>query len=94
MPKPQDVRPLPGHKIWVRYSDGAEGEVDLSDLAGRGVFEIWNRSGEFEKVHIGPAHAISWNDQVELCPDSVYLRLTGKSPEDIIPRLRSLKESA
>lgn len=94
MLKPLQVEPLSGHKIWIRYSDGAEGEVDLSDLAGRGVFQLWDRPGEFEKVHIGPGNAISWTDQVELCPDSVYLKLTGKSPEDIFPRLRSLKESA
>lgn len=94
MLKPLQVKPLSGHKIWIRYSDGSEGEVDLSDLAGRGVFQLWDRPGEFEKVHIGPGSAISWTDQVELCPDSVYLKLTGKSPEDIFPRLRSLQKSA
>lgn len=32
-----EVRPSDGYRIWLRFSDGAEGEVDLSDLAGRGV---------------------------------------------------------
>ena len=25
-------------RIWLHYSDGAAGEVDLSDLVGKGVF--------------------------------------------------------
>ena len=43
------------YRIWLRYSDGAEGEVDLSDIAGRGIFERWNEPGFFEKVYIASA---------------------------------------
>ncbi len=92
MPKPIEVKALPKHRIWIRYSDGAQGEVDLSDYAGRGVFALWNDPGEFEKVHIGPGDAVAWSDQVDLCPDAVYLRLTGESPEDLFPNLRVLKQ--
>ena len=31
------VAPRAGYRVWLRYSDGASGEVDLSDVAGRGV---------------------------------------------------------
>ena len=34
-----DVEPRDGYRIWLRYSDGASGEVDLSDMAGRGGFK-------------------------------------------------------
>jgi hypothetical protein len=74
--EPLEVKPLTGYRIWVRYSDGAEGQVDLSHLAGRGVFALWNDEREFAKVRIGPGHAIAWSDEVELCPDAIYLRLT------------------
>lgn len=87
MPTPVEVKALEPHRIWIRYSDGTQGEVDLSDLAGRGVFSLWNEEGAFQKVHLGPGGAIAWTDEVELCPDSVYLRLTGKSPEDLFPAL-------
>lgn len=82
--EPVAVEALPGYRIWIRYRDGAEGEVDLSYLAGRGVFVLWNEEREFAKVHIGPGYAISWSEEVELCPDAVYLRLTGRSPEDVL----------
>lgn len=79
--EPVEAKALPGYRIWIRYGDGAEGEVDLSHLAGRGVFALWNDLRELEKVHIGPGHAIAWTNEVEHCPDAIYLRLTGRSPE-------------
>lgn len=63
---PTLVRPLPNYRLYLEFSDGRNGEVDLSDLAGRGVFEAWENPGFFEKVHIGPHREIKWNDEIEL----------------------------
>jgi hypothetical protein len=81
MLRPVEVKALEGHKIWIRYADGAEGEVDLSHLAGRGVFALWQDPEAFRDVHLGPHGAIVWTEDVEICPDSVYIQLTGKSPD-------------
>ena len=29
-----------------------------------------------------------WGGQVDLCPDALYLKVTGKEPEDVFPALR------
>ncbi|MCX7839868.1 MAG: DUF2442 domain-containing protein, partial [Anaerolineae bacterium] len=42
MPIPIEVKPLENYRIWLKYSDGREGIVDLSHLAGKGVFALWN----------------------------------------------------
>ena len=43
-------------KLWVRFKDGVEGEADLSDVAGRGVFARWGDDpAEFAAVRIDPA---------------------------------------
>jgi hypothetical protein len=89
MPRPTAVQPLPGFRIQLRYDDGVEGVVDLSDLAGRGVFEAWNDSAFFESVRLSPHGAIQWGSNIDLCPDAMYLRLTGKSAADVFPALRS-----
>jgi uncharacterized protein DUF2442 len=86
--KPTLVRPLPNYCIYLEFSDGTKGEVDLSDLAGKGVFAIWNDYRFFQKVYIGSHREIKWNDDIELCSDSLYLKLTGKSPEELFPKLR------
>lgn len=87
MLKVSDVRALPGHRIWVRYQDGVEGEVDLSENAGKGVFSAWRDRTFFENVHISPYGSIAWSDDIEICADSIYLELTGKKPEDVFPRV-------
>jgi hypothetical protein len=84
---PVEVKALPNYRLWLRYADGVAGEVDLSHLAGRGVFALWNVPGEFEKVHVGPRGSISWTDDIDICPDALYMEITGKTPEQLFPAL-------
>ena len=72
----------------LTFDDGVSGIVDVADLAGRGVFEIWNERKVFEAVSIGDYGELRWGTSVDLCPDSLYLRLTGKKPQEIFPGLR------
>lgn len=85
---PVKVQPRTNYHIYLEFSDGTKGEVDLSDLAGNGVFQVWNDYDFFEKVHIGDHREIKWDDEIELSADSLYLRLTGKSPEELFSKLR------
>ena len=87
MYQPIEVTALPGYRLKMTYSDGAAGEVDLSDLAGRGVFALWDQPGAFESVRVTPWRAIAWSDDVEICADALYLRLTGKAPEEVFPNV-------
>ena len=84
-----EVKARAGRSIWLKFSDGSAGEVDLSDLAGQGVFRAWDRVGAFERVHVAPHGAVAWNDEIELCADSLYLELTGKSADEVFPGLRT-----
>ena len=64
------------------------GIVDVADLAGRGVFAIWNERTAFEAVSIRESRELRWGTLVDVCPDSLYLRLTGKKPQEIFPGLK------
>lgn len=85
------LKVLSDYKIWVKYNDNTEGTIDLSSLVGKGVFSLWNDYEEFKKVTIGSIGELKWGDDIDLCPDSLYLQLTGKTPEEIFPNLK--KES-
>lgn len=86
--RPTEVQALDKYRIWIKYSDGVEGEVDLSDFAGRGVFTFWDKDNNFQKIGLGKSGEIQWADEIGLCPDTIYLRLTGKQPEELFPNLR------
>lgn len=94
MIRPTEVEPRGGYRIWLRYSDSTAGEVDLSHLAGRGVFNAWNDRACFEAVYIAPAGGIAWGEDLELCPDALYMSLTGKPIEDVMSSTRLLIENA
>ncbi len=79
MIRPTNVQALAKYRIWLEFDDGVSGEIDLSDVAGSGVFKIWDEPGYFEKVHIAPHRAIAWDDDVELCPDTLHWELAGKA---------------
>jgi len=89
-----DVEPRDGFQIWVRFDDGKAGTVELQDLAGRGVFKIWADRRIFQSVRISDVGAVEWPGGVDLCPDALYLRLTGKPPEDLFPALRTVRSDA
>jgi hypothetical protein len=88
VPRIVELRAEPGYVLWIRYDDGVKGEVDLSGLRGRGVFAAWTDQEAFAEVSLEPHGAVAWTDRIELCPDALYLRLTGKSAEDFLPPLR------
>ena len=94
MAQPIEVKALPNFRIWLRYDDGVEGIVDLSNLAGRGVFRAWNDLAFFNSVRLAAHGAIEWGSEIDICPDSMYMRLTGKSPEELFPSLRSVPADA
>ncbi|MGE0394089.1 MAG: DUF2442 domain-containing protein [Vicinamibacterales bacterium] len=82
------VKALSDYRIWLCYDDGAEGEVDLSDIAGKGVFAAWNDPAVFDAVRLGIHGAIEWPGDLDLCPDAMYLRLTGRSVDALKPAVR------
>jgi hypothetical protein len=78
-----NIKPVEPYVLWLEYSDGTSGKVNLSHLAGKGVFSFWNDIENFNKVHIGKeTGALEWNDEIDICPDSVYLELKNKTFEE------------
>jgi hypothetical protein len=88
MPKIVNVKPLDGYKIHLEFADGIAGEVNLSHLAGKGVFIFWNKYANFKRVSIEGGRRLAWSDDIDIDADSLYLKLTGKTPDEIFPALK------
>lgn len=81
-----DAKARANYRLWLRFTDGAEGEVDLSFLVGQGVFARWNDPAEFARVRVDPTiRTVSWPGDIDLDPDVLYARLTGKPLPDARP---------
>jgi hypothetical protein len=74
---------LKDYKLRLEFDDGVTGIADVSDLAGKGVFTLWNDPVAFRKVTIGSSGELAWGDQIDLCPDALYMKVTGKQPEEM-----------
>ncbi len=83
--RPTHIKALEGYRIWIAYEDGVEGELDLSHLAGRGVFNAWKDRKFFESVRLSPYQVIVWGDDLELCANALYMEITGKSVDEVLP---------
>ena len=89
-----EVIPKKNYRLFLRYDDGESGEVDLSSYVGRGVFLAWNEPGTFEQVRLAEAGHPEWPGGIDLCPDALYMQLTGKRPEEVFPALNNLPAHA
>ncbi len=86
-----EVKPLPNYRIWIKFSDGVEGEVDLSGLVGKGVFSAWKDVDFFNSVFVDPeSHTVAWEGGIDLCPDNLYAKVTGVAPLDILRKEKSV----
>lgn len=94
MLKPTNIKPLDHYRLWLKFSDGVDGVVDLSYLVGKGVFALWNDYAAFQNAVIGASGEIVWNEQVDLDSIALYLKITGKTPNDLFPKLREMMEHA
>jgi hypothetical protein len=89
-----ELSPRENYGLFLRYEDGTEGVVDLSSMAGRGVFAAWLLPGVFEQAKLSEFGVPEWPGELDLCSDSLYMQLTGKSVEDIFPDLRKIPACA
>jgi hypothetical protein len=73
-----ECRALAKYRVWLRFESGESGEVDLSHLAGKGVFVAWNTPGGFESVCIDQqSGTVCWPGGIDLDPDVLLHRISG-----------------
>ncbi len=83
-----EVKALSDYNVWIKFRDGTQGTVSLSYLAGKGVFSLWNNYEEFKKVSIGSSGELLWGNTVDVCPDTLYMKVSGKKIQDLFPGIK------
>lgn len=64
-----ECQPRANYRLWIRFDDGLSGEVDLSGLLGKGVFEAWGSVDFFNSVYVdSKTQTVAWGDGIDLDP--------------------------
>jgi len=63
---------LNNYRVWLRFDDGAEAEVDFSLKPRTGIYAFWDHYENFRKAQIGEAGELRWNDQIDFSADSLW----------------------
>ena len=58
------------HTVWLRFSDGVEGEVDLSDELHGEVFEPLKDIAYFQQLQVHPElRTVVWPNGADFAPE-------------------------
>lgn len=86
-----EVKPLANYRVRLKFSDGVEGTVDLSELAGKGVFSAWEDTNFFNSVYVDQeSHTIAWGKEIDLCPDTLYAKVLGSDPLSLLKKEKAV----
>ena len=74
--KLKEVRILENYRVFLRFDDGVEGEMNFSSKPLTGVYEPWQDYNYFLRGHIGEYGDLVWDNQVDFSADSLWLQIT------------------
>lgn len=61
--------PHDDYKLWIQFDDGMDGEVNLKDFVGKGVFSAWNSVDFFNSVYVSKkTDTVTWGEDIDLDP--------------------------
>ena len=74
------ARPLGGSRLWLRFDDGAEGEVDLGPELDGPVFAPLRDPAVFAQVRVDPElRTVAWPNGADLAPEFLRGLLRGRA---------------
>jgi hypothetical protein len=68
-----DARYLDGYRVWLRFDDGLEGEVELSGVLRGPVFEPLKDPAYFANFTVD--WTLTWPNGADIAPESLYARV-------------------
>jgi len=80
VPRISDMKYTSGYRVWLKFEDGREGEVDLKDELWGEVFEPLRAQERFKTVCLDrELNTIRWENGADFAPEFLYARLIERS---------------
>jgi hypothetical protein len=76
VPRITEMKYLSGYRVWLKFEDGKEGEVDLKDELWGEVFEPLKEVDRFKAVSLDrELNTIRWETGADFAPEFLYAKL-------------------
>jgi hypothetical protein len=76
IPRLIDARHAGCYRVWLRFSDGLSGEIDLQDMLWGPMFEPLRDMAVFSHLGVDPElETLAWENGADIAPESLYERL-------------------
>jgi glycine/D-amino acid oxidase-like deaminating enzyme len=72
------VTALKDHRLYLEFTDGVKGEIDLSQRLFGPMFEPLQDPEFFFRVGLDDFGAVCWPNGADLAPDALYRQLLNK----------------
>ena len=66
------ARAVGGHRVWLRFDDGTEGEVDLAGHLEGEVFAPLLDIGYFARLRVGEGRTLEWPNGADFAPEFLH----------------------
>ncbi|MDD4890057.1 MAG: DUF2442 domain-containing protein [Phycisphaerae bacterium] len=86
-----------GYRIWLRFSDGTEGEADLTDHLDGPVFKPLRDRRAFARLRLDPElDTVVWENGADLAPEYLrqLVRDTARRPRRTVSTHRPTRKRA
>jgi hypothetical protein len=84
-----EVKSIGGYRLWLRFDDGVQGEVDLEPhLTFEGVFAPLRDQSYFDQVKVDTElGTLIWPNGADWDPLVLYSLVTGRTVEELLAEM-------
>ena len=69
-----DIKHIKNHRVWLKFNDGASGEIDLSSELDKGIFKDLKDLKYFSDFSL-EGHTIAWKNGADFAPEFLREKL-------------------
>ena len=67
----EEAKYLDDHRVWLKFSDGADGQVDLKNELDGSIFEQL-KNPEYFKQFTLEGHTLAWPNGADFAPEHLH----------------------
>lgn len=77
IPKLTEAKHVSGYRVWLKFEDGKEGEIDLEKELWGEIFEAVRDAKRFKEFRVDPElNTLTWPNGADFAPEFLYRRIS------------------